>query len=87
MKMHSMALAVLLGFPVTSPAILAADTATTKQVSPDPTPQSQPPLPQHRPSRRVSAAYQADKDQLKKALGTGHDKASYRPALEKIGIG
>lgn len=88
MKMRPVTLAVLLGFSVTSPVIFAADTATTKKMSPDATPATPHPATAVAPAPSVKAnrdAYRADKDQLKNALGTGHDKAFYRQELEKMG--
>ena len=97
MKMRPVTLAVLLGFSVASPAIFAADSTTTKQLAPDPTPKTATPaapaplvasprqMTGDQAVRARQEAYEADKEQLKKALGKGHDKAFYRQELEKMG--
>ena len=91
MKMHTMALAVALGFSLTAPAAFAAD---KKELSPDPTPMATDtsaamPAPALVATDPAAAerqrAHTAGKDELKAKLTKGKDKAFYRQELEKMG--
>lgn len=84
MKTKKMALAVILGFSVMSPAVFAADAADAPREDMAPKAEMSPDAATVNNDERMKM-WTESKDALEAELGTGHDKAFYRQTLEKLG--